>query len=247
MLFPDGYSTNNLETPSLLPLYHSTMSNVVDLIVDSGEIATQRDSISTVFFFYGKPSYSYRPKSNRFQPFCFIFNGNTLIERGEYVSIHCFDTGGLSHGHYEPEISSAEPANGFQIGRNNDDLRKACRELFETNERYLSGQCREDAEFGSFFHPRLKGYVDLVKKTSDLRNVPLYDPPAHTFEVQVRSPIRLLPNAKALMGPQDELSRLIEFLEDNDIEPIPYGSDHKVSGLPGWLAMMDLVKSMSKA
>lgn len=245
MLFSNGYSTNHLDLPALLWLYHSTMAHTVDLITASDQLNTQRASISTVFFFYGKPSYSYRPKANRFQPFSFVFSGDKVVERGDYVSIHCFDTGAISHGLYQPDVTPDEPVDNFALGRTNNDLRLACRELFETNLRYLNGSCRKPAEFGAFCTAHLESYLRLVGRTADLQSPSSYDPPAHTFEIQAQSPVRLSANAIGLLGPQDELYRLTEFAEECGIELIPYGSDEKLSGFNGWMAMIDRVKDIS--
>jgi hypothetical protein len=90
----------------------------------------------------------------------------------------------------------------------------------------------------------VNSYLRLVRHTSSVSDLYNFDPPAHTFEVRLRSPISIPDSAIAIVAPQVQIARpeFKSFLKMYDLEAIPYRSDRVLGSLHNWLEMMHSVE-----
>ena len=79
----------------ILPLFHSPNTEDVYRILETRELKSKkaRGEFQCVYFFYAKPSYSFRGKSQQFRPFSFIVDTADTHRNQSIIEIYFFDTG----------------------------------------------------------------------------------------------------------------------------------------------------------
>jgi hypothetical protein len=238
---------------SAIACYHSTNSTSFSLICKARKIVDVKNRDSSVFLFYGKPSYTLKSGGSIMNEVSIVFDPSAI---SNLKTVYPFDSGGLSSGRYASYFESCYPRNDityiadfFQMTPSIAFIRQFITFFYESNDSYMLNSFSsfgEDENFDELIH-LWQRMVSSVSYTHDL------DPPASTIEIQVNSPISV--DASSLfrifmpVGYLDKAD-ILEFLVEAGISlrHIETYEDELLADKTSlWSALVDLSKSANTA
>ncbi|MDW3190955.1 MAG: hypothetical protein R8G66_01285 [Cytophagales bacterium] len=246
MEFLENVSVNGSSLEPL-PIFHSSNSNKLELILRSKDVKPGNNS--DLCFFYGTAAYFDKTQSEKTSakrnrmPICIVFDE---IDSLPINQIAPFDTGAFRDGLYEThDIHEEEcPLKHFLIRVDKDSISKFIITFYGSNEKYLSCEPVNELGHNEFNYP-VENYFKMINEQTDNA-----DYRKSTIELQLNKPIKFdekSPIALVLPGfyedSEDKMKQLNQIVPSENIRFYEY-NPNKDSIRDANKKMIDVVDKM---
>ncbi|WFU21754.1 hypothetical protein QA649_27050 [Bradyrhizobium sp. CB1717] len=202
------FLNNEIDSAPYIGVFHSTNGTAFSAIALQRTITARADRDGSIFFFYGKPSYTLKSGGSVINEVSLAYHAAGLPS---LMRVAPFDTGGLISGRYSEFFAALMETNTvsaiidfLEIPKDFKAIGKFVTCFFGDNKNYINAKfCAWPTEAGE--QPLLTAWARLVLAS---RRTPEFDPPAATIEIQAEAPALVdKTNVAAIIIPLGYLDR----------------------------------------